>query len=201
MGFGWLFVGYFFVQVISLYSPLSFAMLAGYPMMILGLWLLAPYHKHFKTAFFSSFLAIPFAIWFSLYAFSQLGVGTGAIFKGPLFDIAEWGYFAFNFLFTVIILTAILSLCRELALMSLQGTAMRNLLVFGAMCVLDLISRMPFLSGARIGGYLVLTVLFLKLIIIFLNLHLIFSCYRRIAPEGEELSAPRTRGAGKGKEE
>ena len=34
MGFGWFLVGYFFVSVVSVYSPLSFAMLVGYPRMI-----------------------------------------------------------------------------------------------------------------------------------------------------------------------
>lgn len=190
MGFGWLMVGYFFVSVISLYSPLSFAMLVGYPMMIVGLWYLAPYHPQLKRTFFASFLSIPFALYYSLYAFSLLGIGSLPIFGGVLWQVMEWAYFVFSLLFMLLLLNAIASLCGELELVRFQGNALRNLLLMGIMYLFDLVARLqlPFMKG--LNGYLVLLSLLLRILLIFMNLYLIFSCYRHICPEGEEVSLP-----------
>ena len=191
MGFGWLMVGYFFTFVISLYSPLSFAMLAGYPMMIVGLGYLAPYHPQLKRTFFISFLSIPFALYYSFYAFSQLGIGASMpIFTGMMWQIAEWAYFIFSVLFMLMLLRAIAALCGELELVRWQINAMRNLLVIGIMYLFDLVARLqlPFMWG--LNGYLVLLSLLLRILLIFMNLYLIYGCYRHICPEGEEVFLP-----------
>ena len=185
MGFGWLMVGYFFVSTVALYSPLAMIMLIGYPMMIVGLRLLAPYHKYFKIAFFSSFFSLPFAIYFSLDAFAKVGL-MSAFLPSQWFATMEWLYFVFYFLFTAWILYAITALCGELSLSKWQETALRNLLILGFTFALDLFIRLPFAFIAQIGGYAGLLVLLLRLITVFLNVYLIFGCYRFICPEGTE---------------
>lgn len=186
MGFGWLLVGYFFVSVVSLYSPLSFAMLAGYPMMIFGLWQLAPYHRYFRAAFFFSFLSVPFAIFYTLYGLGQLGFSMPSV--NAFFGTVEWVYFAFNVMFTLLWLLAITALCRELCHEKLLGCAVRSLLLFAVTHVLDLVARLPIGFIQSNAGYLALPVLLGRLILLFLNLYLIYGCYRYICPEGEEFS-------------
>ena len=201
MGFGWLLVGYFFASVISLYSPLSFAMLAGYPMMIMGLWMLAPYHRYLHIAFYASFFSLPFAIYYAIYGLGQMGADFPKHwFDGALWQTVEWGYFAFSLFFTVLLLSAIMLLCRELYLIKLQGNAMRNMLLMGVMYLLDFIGRLPisFIQSHR--GYIAVPVLFLRLITIFLNIYLIYGCYRYICPEGEQFKG-RGKRKNTGKEE
>lgn len=185
MGFGWLMVGYFFVSTVALYSPLAMIMLIGYPMMIVGLRMLAPYHKYLKIAFFSSFFSLPFAIYFGLDAFAKVGL-MPALLPSQWFGTVEWLYFVFYFLFTAWILYAITALCGELALSKWQETALRNLLVLGFTFALDLLMRLPFAFLQQIGPYVGLLVLLLRLITVFLNVYLIFGCYRFICPEGTE---------------
>ncbi len=187
MGFGYLMIGYFFVSVISLYSPVSFAMLAGYPMMIVGLWHLAHYHHHFKYCFYVSFASLPFALYYSVYAFGLMGLTVPPVFEGTsLWRVAEWLYFAFVLCFTAMILYAINSICGELGLSKWRGVALRNLILLGLTYALDLVGRLFFGLMAEWGGYLSLLVLLLRLIVIFLDLYLIWGCYRYIVPEGEE---------------
>ena len=96
MGFGWLMVGYLFANI-----PLSFAKLLGYPLMIMALWRLAPYHSRFRYAFYSSFASLPFALYFSLSAFSQLGFLDLTFLNGTVYNVVQWCYFAFSLFFHV----------------------------------------------------------------------------------------------------
>lgn len=186
MGFGWFLVGYFFVSVMSLYSPLSFAMLAGYPMMIFGLWQLAPYQRYFRASFFFSLLSLPFSVYYTLYGLGQLGFSMPTV--NGIFATVEWVYFAFSVMFTALWLFAMLSLCRELQHEMLLGRAVRSLFLFVVTHLLDLIARLPIGFVRANAGYFVLPVLLGRLLLIFLNLYLIYGCYRYICPEGEEFS-------------
>ena len=84
MGFGLLLIGYFFVAVVSLFSPLSLAMLVGYPLMITALWRLAPYQRNFRTAFFFSFLSLPFAFYYALQALGEWGLLSGDLLSASI---------------------------------------------------------------------------------------------------------------------
>ncbi len=187
MGFGWLIIGYFFASVVSLYSPLSFAMLAGYPMMILALYKLSPYDRHFRTALYTSLLSIPFALYYALYAFGLPGrAATMPLFADPLWSVVEWCYFAYTFLLTILVLSAILALCRDLYLVKLQAGAMRCMILLGFTYVMDLMGRLPIAQNVR--GFFALIALFMRLVVIFLNIYLFYGCYRYICPEGEEMT-------------
>ena len=183
MGFGWFLIGYFFVCVVSIYSPLSFAMLAGYPMMIYGLWQLAPYQRYFRVCFFFSFVSLPFALYYACYGLGQMGLAMPAV--GAIFATVEWIYFVFTLLFTALWLFAIYSLCRELCHQRTLAASIRAMIFFALTQVLDLVARLPVGAAAR---YFVLPAVLLRLITIFLNMYLIYLCYRYICPQGEEFS-------------
>ena len=186
MGFGWLFVGYFFVAVVALYSPLSFAMLAGYPMMIYGLYQLAPYQRYFRVAFFFSFLSLPFAGYYALYGFGQMGFSLPAV--GAIFATMEWVYFAYTLLFTALWLWAIFSLCRELMHERLLSACVRSLLFFAVTQVLDFTGRLPVAFIREHQGYFALPAILLRICLVFINMYLIYQCYRYICPEGQEFA-------------
>ena len=183
MGFGWFLVGYFFVSVMSIYSPLSFAMLAGYPMMIFGLWQLAPYQRYFRVSFFFSLLSLPFALYYACYGLGLLGFSMPAV--GAAFVTVEWIYFVFTLLFTALWLFAVYSLCRELEHARLLSGAVRALIFFAAAQLLDLAARLPL---GVVAFYLALPAVLLRLITVFLNMYLIYLCYRYVCPQGEEFS-------------
>ena len=183
MGFGWFLIGYFFVSVVSIYSPLSFAMLAGYPMMIYGLWQLAPYQRYFRVSFFFSLLSLPFAFYYACYGLGRMGLAMPAV--DAVFATVEWVYFVFTLLFTALWLFAVYSLCRELCHQKLLGCAIRSMIFFGAGQLLDLLARLPIGTAS---AYLALPAILLRLITIFLNMYLIYLCYRYICPQGEEFS-------------
>ena len=196
MGFGWLFIGYFFANVMAVYSVLSFAMLVGYPLMVMGLYKLAPYHVRFRSLFFVSLVSLPFAVYYGAYGFSMLGLSAlDGMFLSPLFDVVQWCYFTFNMLFHALLLYAIAGLSAELELFSIQSTAWRNLILTVLYYVVDLVARLPF--TASIQPYFIAPVLLLRLMTVFLNLYLIYRCYRHICSE-EENSVPVRSGKSKG---
>lgn len=186
MGFGWLLVGYFFVAVMAIYSPLSFAMLAGYPMMVYGLYQLAPYHRYFRVSFFFSLLSLPFAGYYALYGLGQMGFSMPSV--SAIFAGVEWVYFVFSMLFMALLLFAIFSLCRELQHARLLASATRALCFFALAQAVDLTGRLPVSFIMENQGYFALPAVLLRLIVIFLNLYLIYQCYRYICPQGEEFS-------------
>lgn len=186
MGFGWLLVGYFFVAVVSIYSPISFAMLAGYPMMIYALYQLAPYQRYFRVSFFFSFLSLPFAGYYTIYGLGQMGLPMPSV--GAIFATVEWVYFVFTLLFVASWLFAILSLCRELAHARLLGCATRSMIFFAVAQIADFVGRLPVAFIRAHQGYFALPAVLLRLIVIFLNLYLIYQCYRYICPQGEEFA-------------
>ena len=193
MGFGWLLIGYFFANVMSLYSPLSFSMLAGYPMMVMGLWHLSPYHTRFRYAFFTSLLSIPFAVYFSLYAFSQLGFQSFDFTSGSVYSAVELCYFVFSLVFYALLLYAIAGLAGELGLVALQGNAWRNLIFLVLYYMLDGFLRLPLSWLTQVRMYFAIALILLRFSILFLNMYLIFKCYRYICPEGEDQSCNRSK--------
>ncbi len=184
MGFGWFLIGYFFVSVVSIYSPLSFAMLAGYPMMIYGLWQLAPYQRYFRVSFFFSLVSLPFSLYYACYGFGKMGLGM-LPFVQAAFVSVEWIYFIFTLLFTALWLYAVYLLCRELCHQRLLAGALRALIFFALAQLLDLVARLPI---GTVSAYFALPAILLRLITIFLNMYLIYLCYRYICPQGEEFS-------------
>lgn len=184
MGFGWVFIGYFFANVMAVYSVLSFAMLVGYPLMVIGLYKLAPYHVRFRSLFFFSLASLPFAIYYGAYGFSMLGFAAlDGIFAAGVFNVVQWCYFIFNIVFHALLLYAIAGIGAELGLFSIQSTAWRNLILTALCYAVDLVARLP--VTAAIQPYFIVPLLLLRLMTVFLNLYLIYRCYRHICSEEE----------------
>ena len=188
MGFGWLTLGYFFVATVSmtelsLRSPLAIGILAGYPMMIFGLYLLAHYHRYFRVAFFTSVPTLLLAVYYALQALAQFGLSVPLIETSA--ETVGWLHFAWHSLLTLLFLLGIADLCRELSLMRHRINAWRNVLLFGFTTLLDFISRLPlgFINSHQ--GYFTTPALLMRLAIVFLNLHLLFSCFRDICSADE----------------
>ncbi len=184
MGFGWLFIGYFFVNIMALYSPLSVAMLVGYPLMICGLYRLAPYHRYFRFFFYYSFASLPFALYFSAYGLSQLLPALQlSVFAGGLHLAVEWLYFAFSLGFQVLLLLSVAGITAELGLLSIQSSAWRNMIMVGLYYLLDGFARLPIPWIVSHQGLFSLSLILLRLCYILFNMYLIFKCYRHICPE------------------
>ncbi|MBE6554740.1 MAG: hypothetical protein E7663_00705 [Ruminococcaceae bacterium] len=182
MGFGWLMIGYFAVNIMALYQPLSMIMLIGYPMMIAGLFRLAPYEKRFHISRDLSFLTIPFAIYYALFGLSSIGILPPlSFFDGIGADIVEWCYFALTLALHALILWGIAELTRELSLFTFQSAALRNLIFVMIYHLLYLIISLP-LSSA-FAPHFAVAVMILRLLCVFLNLWLFFKCHRIIIPE------------------
>lgn len=190
MGFGWLMVGYLFANI-----PLSFAKLLGYPLMIMALWRLAPYHTRFRYAFYSSFASLPFALYFSLSAFSQLGFLDLTFLNGTVYNVVQWCYFAFSLFFHVLLLYAITGLTAELGLTALQGNAWRNMVFVGLYYFVDGFARLPISWVSTFRLYFVFVLIVLGFSYLLLDMYLIYKCYKYICPEGEDPSCDRLQNA------
>ena len=185
MGFGWLFLGCFFAHIMEPASPLSFAMLAGYPMMIIGLWQLAHYHTRFLQTFYVALVSLPFAVYYALCGLSAFGIpGLDFALGETLAAIIEPCYFVYFVIFSFMVLYAIAGICKELGLYSLMTTAWRNFLLMGILGVFKVVTMLPIFHAQQLV-FSVMLMLF-RLICVVMNLLLCYKCYRYICPEGQE---------------
>ena len=189
MGFGLLLMGYFCVNVMALYPPLSFAMLIGYGLMIVALFRLAPYHKCFYQCRNFSFAALPFAGYYTAFGLAAARVLPEMPIFSSAFDVAvDWAYFAYGFLLQAWLLWAILKLTLELEVVKLQTTALRNLIFMTLYHIVYPVAKLPLSFIQNNIGLLAVPVTLLRLIVVFCNLWLFYSCYRAILPEGSDVT-------------
>lgn len=184
MGFGLLFVGYFFANMMPPGdSMLSLAKLIGYPLMIAAFYRLAPYHKRFLYCFFASFATIPFAIYHGMIGLFKLGVLSEYWFlTGSFHTVAEILHLAVSLVLHVMMLLAIAGLAGELKHTAIRTHAWRNFTFVAAYFLLRFVMMMPIQTLQRLFA----PTLLLWLCMVILNLFLLFKCYRYICPEGDE---------------
>ena len=138
MGFGWVLAGYFFANIMAVYSPLAVGMLVGYPLMIAGLYKLAPYHKRFYRCFIFSFFTLPFALYFGVYgAFRLVGAAMPALFTGTVYDVTLIVYYTVSTAFQLLLLSGVAGLSAELGLTDLQSGALRDMILVALTPVLS----------------------------------------------------------------
>jgi len=198
MGFGLLLMGYFLVNVLPVISVFSAAMLMGFPLMLLGLYRLAPYHKFFYFSFLFTFTGLPFGLYYTLFALGDVGaVPALAVLGGAVFTAVEWAYLVWGLSFHVLVLLGVAFLTTELGLFGLQSAAFRNLTFSAIYYLLFLVIKMPFLAAHAIPFVIPLTIL--RYLCVFLNLWLFFRSYQVILPEGsDEITPPdQTKGGNK----
>ena len=180
MGFGILFIGYFFCLNVTfnLWTDVF-----AYLIMLYAMSLLSRYEKNFKYA---SYLLIPLVIsagvgfGFNVYEF------TGGTFSAALVNHIGITEYVFALAVTFFMLRGIRELAAELELHDIKYKAVRNT-VFS--CVYY--AAMVFLSlnlgiSLKIVSLLSAFFLLFGFITIALNAALIYSCYRWICLEGDE---------------
>ncbi len=189
MGFGMLLIGYFLANILPVISIFSFAMLLGYPLIIVGLYRLAPYHKKF---YYSMWVATPspvFAICYTFFGFATAGLLSGVTFLGgTIYLVVEWLYFFYSLLLNFMVLWSVASFTGEMGLYNLQSAAWRNLTFILIYHVLYLIIKLPIPLILAHSGAFALPITLLRYLCVFLNLWLFFLCYRNILPEGGEIT-------------
>ncbi len=185
MGFGLLLIGYFLVNVLPVISLFSAAMLLGFPLMLVALYRLAPYHKMFYFSFLFTFTGLPFGAYYTLYSLGSLGmIPALSVLGGTVFAAVEWAYLVWGLVFHVLLLFAVASLTTELGLYGLQSASWRNLTFTLIYHVLFLVIRMPFLREHATPFVIPLAIL--RYLCVFLNLWLFFRSYQVILPEGSD---------------
>lgn len=198
MGFGLCLVGYFLVNVLPVISVFSAAMLLGLPLLLLGLWRLAPYHKIFYYSFFFTLTGIPFGVYYTLYSFADVGVIPELLMLGgAVFAAVEWAYLVWGLIFHTMVLLGMAKLMTELGLFGFQSAAWRNLTFSLLYYFLFFLVKMPFMSAHAAPFIIPLTIL--RYLCTFLNLWLLFRSWQVILPEGSDCEPTESTPAGRRK--
>lgn len=185
MGTGFVFIGYFFANIMAMFSPLAFAKLAGYPLMLLGFRRLRPYHPLFRVCYAVGFASLPFAAYYTYTALISLGV-PGAAVPEMLAATVEWCYFAFSIALELLLLLAFGRLSRELGHIRTATPAFRNMIFVGLYAVVYLVANLPVVAASAAAKYFYLPLLLLRMLFLFFDLWLLFLCYRDICPADNE---------------
>lgn len=186
MGFGYVLVGYFFANIMgTVHSVFGFAQLVGYPLMLVGFRKLAAYQRGFLKCFYLSFAALPFSVYRTYLSLIAFGVP----FPEPLAGFAaavDWIYFAFFLLLEGLWLLSVGALSAELSFPKTQSAAYRNMIFVGLYALIYLVTGLPFVAQTQASKYFVVPFLLLRTAALFLNLWLLYLCYRNICPAEEE---------------
>lgn len=185
MGFGLLFVGYFFANLMPIFTPLGFTKLVGYPMMLLAFRRLRAYCPRFRICFYAGFAALPFAVYYTYVALLALKV-PGAPIPAGVGTVIEWAYFAFFIAFELLLLWVIAVFSKELHHLRTATAATRNMIFVGMYAALYLVCNILDAAGVSGVRYFYLPLLLLRLFFLLLDAWLIFQCYRDICPAEEE---------------
>ncbi len=184
MGFGFVVLGYFFANLMSLRSLLAFAMPIGYLLAAIGFYRLMAYERRFLYSLIASACALPFALYFAAYSLFLLGVPLdGAWFADGARGVWTLLYTLFLFAFHFALLYPVAALCGQTGLPALVAGAWRNLIFVGVFTATFLFSKLPFLGGA--AKYFTLPLLSLRLIYIFLVTLLLWQAYRTLTDPEE----------------
>ena len=185
MGFGLLFVGCFFANLMPVFEPLGFTKLIGYPMMLLALRRLSAYHSRFRVCYFAGFASLPFAAFYTYAAFYAMKVPMPPI-PDTVNTIVGWAYFAFFVVFEMLLLWAIAGLSGELHHIRLTTGATRNMIFVGLFAVLYAGCNILEAVGVSAVRYFYVPLLLFRICFFLLDAWLIFCCYRDICPAEEE---------------
>lgn len=185
MGTGLVFVGYFFANLVALFSPLAFVKLLGYPLMLLGLRRLRPYQSTFRVCYAVGYLSLPFAAYYTYTALLALGVPGREVPSG-LSTAVEWCYFVFFIAFELLLLLSYGRLSRELEHERTATPAFRNMIFVGLYALVYVVANLLDIAASAVAKYFYLPLLLLRMLFLFLDLWLIYLCYRDIAPEESE---------------
>lgn len=191
MGFGLLLIGYFMINIMTIFAPFALVMPIGFVIVAFACHRLAPYHSFFLKTLFVSAFGVLFGCYFALYGLMTVGALPELPFLiGTFYSVVEWSYFVYTLLFHTVLLCGLMMLCGDLGLVEIQSISMRNLVFVGIYHLLYLIAKMPLAFIEAHQTAFALPISLLRFFCAFLNLWLFFRCYRYILPEGSELITP-----------
>lgn len=185
MGFGLLFVGYFMAAFMSM-SPLGgyLIRLVGYAIILVGAFKLKRYNKDFGYL----------CIGASLMAVLSFVIALSGIFN----DIATISLFSENIkniigqlerigyvLFTFSMCYPIRSIAKETEVEKIAVASVRNFIFTAIYFVLYLVAYIPLPFVNDYKTYFGTPVFILYIVIIFMNLFMLFSCYAKICDESD----------------
>lgn len=185
MGFGLLFIGYFMAAFMSM-SPLGGYLIRvlGYIVVLYAALKLKKYNKDFKYLCLGSILMIVIS---SLIAASGITESItsssflNATLKNIIGHVERIGYV----IFTGSMCLPIRSIAKETEVEKISVAAIRNLIFTGVYFVLYLIAYIPLPFVNDYKTYFGTPVFIIYLVVIFMNLYTIFSCYAKICDESD----------------
>ena len=196
MGFGYLFLGYLMTFVLYLTANRlgvgAFALLFGYLLLLLGVLKLEKYEKRFGFAKPLLFLLLLGGVYQAIgevLAFYKVSL---PLFTSELAKtIDSWSLFFLLMLLQAVLLLSIAAIARGVGLLHLASKALRNLIFLSLYGIFYILYNLPFAWVEATKPYLALPMILCQLILIFLNLLLLLSCMKNIAPAGEEEPEPK----------
>ena len=181
MGFGLMFVGYFFVYVMSyVFIP----KLLGYLIMLVASVKLSAYELKFKPCVpILGFMSVISAYALTENILDHFGV-VPPMFGEGILNVVSTAEEILTIAFHAFLMLAINSIARSTGLDKLCFRAMRNLLLIGIAEMTYLIVLL--LPKNNFVQYVFFAAVILRFIWIVLDLLLLVSCYRMICEEGDE---------------
>ena len=188
MGFGYLFLGYLFsflLEITASIKPIGagpLAVLAGCVLMLIGVWKLSDYEKFFRFSVIPLGLLLLTNVYHDIEMVGAWVGKTPAWVTGGFTTAIGWIDFAAVILLHALLLPAILRLAMSVELPKTGTAATRNLILVGIWGVLYLaVNLIPFPATAKKG--VLLAQVLCNFAVILMNLWLLLSCMKNIAPE------------------
>ena len=186
MGFGWLFIGYFMTFLMSFSNYSHGIMLLGCVLMICGLARLRAYNRFFLYPIFPLIPYIVTEAYFTAdMAFELFSYPVRFMTEGLGIAVELVGYAA-SVVFHLMLFKAIISITTDLDLGKQRLSAMRNRIVVCAYYALAFVWMLPINYNNTARQIMTIFVLLLKLSFTLLDVILLYSCYARICPQGDE---------------
>jgi hypothetical protein len=185
MGFGLLFVGYFMATFMSM-SPLGgyLIRLVGYAIILLSALKLKRYNKDFQYLFIGASLMTLVSVVIALSIIFD-DITTVSLFSENIKNIIGHGERIGYVLFTLSMCAPIRSIAKETEVEKIAVASVRNFIFTVMYFVLYLIAYIPLPFVNDYKKYFGTPVFVLYIVIIFMNLFMLFSCYAKICDESD----------------
>ena len=192
MGFGTLFIGYFFLINISYFS---YTDIVGTMVMLMGLYQLSAFDKNFKYAVISDAV-------FSVFAFFEIIISVIEMFGAQEWITSLMPYvsllrYAFIFVITLFILRGIGNIAHEVEATELEKNAKASV-PLSAIFIVAAALELPFFASifGNIAPYVYFAVLLAIVVFIISNLMTIYKAYMQICMPDDENHRKKSAGSG-----
>jgi len=189
VGFGLLFLGYFFLFDFPYKGLDIFPDAAGFGLMLLGLLSLVEYERAFRRPLYAGFGLLLLNV---IDLAFQLSAFFGKALPSAVTDVFTYLLLFALLLYQCLLLDGIAAIAKQTDLPALRFRAIRNKIFTVAMAVIKLFFSLDFAfirdMSIRLNTALPFSsILFLlDWLVLLLNALLLFSCYMRICKEGDE---------------